>query len=224
MRQLSTGLALVVVASASSAWAFEPEGQVLYRNQFAFTTGQDSSGASAFFSKLDGQLVVVTARHLLGPDMGIDPPIPASDLDRLLGTWIVLSPDGTPVATVDHLFAWSDATDGDRLALAVNLLLGQPAPSILPIARQRPKVGDIVYMIGCPYSEVDCMQNVYPLSYLQTHEGSLIFVGAPEGVDLAGFSGAPIVNRDGAAVGVMVASGTQSSVWATDLTNSSSGP
>lgn len=224
MRMLTAGpifASFMVLLTAAPTDAYEPDGQVLFRNDYSFNTGQNSYGASAFFSRIDGQLVVITARHLLGDAMGIEPPVLAKQFEEKLLEWTITTPGGLSVATVDHLFAWAERSEGDKLAFATTLLPDSPKPEILPLAEEYPSLGDTAFLIGCPYAEQDCKQNIYALRFVQLFQGDLVFEGKPLGISLSGFSGAPVLNPDGAVIGVLSAGGGPNNyVWATDVVQS----
>ncbi|MGB0844391.1 MAG: hypothetical protein ACPGVN_06580, partial [Alphaproteobacteria bacterium] len=51
------------------------EKTVLLRNSFWFKDGQNSSGASAVLVEAEWGVAALTAKHLLGPAMGIEPAV-----------------------------------------------------------------------------------------------------------------------------------------------------
>jgi hypothetical protein len=62
--------------------------------------------------------------------------------------------------------------------------------------------GEHVYLLGCPYVETTCVQNVYRGVVVDRQETLFAYSLDPP-VDLRGFSGAPIVDAAGHVVGVM---------------------
>lgn len=71
-----------------------------------------------------------------------------------------------------------------------------------------PAIGETLFLIGCPYSEIKCKQNSYPVKFIEFDkaENSLVFE-TNSTVDLSGFSGAPVVNAKGAVFGALVSGG-----------------
>ena len=63
-------------------------------------------------------------------------------------------------------------------------------------------IGENVYLIGCPYIERDCKQNVYR-GKVTARMRDLFRYDLDPPVELPGFSGAPIVDEKGHLVGVM---------------------
>ena len=64
-------------------------------------------------------------------------------------------------------------------------------------------MGHVVFLVGCAYGEDACVQQVRPM-VIQAREGTLWWAGLEEPVRLQGFSGAPVVDAAGDAVGVLV--------------------
>ena len=59
----------------------------------------------------------------------------------------------------------------------------------------------MVYLIGCPYVEATCKQNVYVGKVTMRAQDRFRYDIDPP-VDLRGFSGAPVIDRNGHVVGV----------------------
>lgn len=88
------------------------------------------------------------------------------------------------------------------------LLAIKPSDRPLPATplKVRPdciSVGERVYLIGCPYSEEACKQNVYPGTVVERGNVAFFRYELETPVDIRGFSGAPIVDTNGHLVGVM---------------------
>lgn len=60
-------------------------------------------------------------------------------------------------------------------------------------------------MVGCPYAEEDCKQNIYAVDFKVYYpdEAALIFTMREE-VDISGFSGAPLLDENGNVLGVVI--------------------
>jgi len=81
---------------------------------------------------------------------------------------------------------------------------GGDLPAVPLKVRSYPvEVGESVFLIGCPYSERDCRQNVYRgLVTARAFKDKFRYDLDPP-VDIRGFSGAPIIDNKGFVVGVM---------------------
>lgn len=195
--------------------------QYYYRNLMSFTFGRETAGASGFFSMQDDAVVFVTAKHLLGDAMGLSPPVSVhpDGFYRELSAWTVLAPPNyDQVAALSGLTATSPDQNEDRIALEAFFLkdlgaeiLGDFSPvditvGVLSIAKGYPRRGDTLYLIGCPYAEDDCVQNTYRFTAVNRGRGGeLVMDWVDPMVELAGFSGAPIVNANGEVVAVLSA-------------------
>ena len=67
-----------------------------------------------------------------------------------------------------------------------------------------PTKGEKLYIIGCPYSEDNCKQNIYEVKFdSYDSETSMLISISNNKFEMAGFSGSPLVNSDGAVVGAL---------------------
>jgi len=64
-------------------------------------------------------------------------------------------------------------------------------------------------IIGCPYSEKRCQQNIYKAIYLGNTESGFLVCTTENDIDLSGFSGAPVINSKGSVVGVIYGGGSE---------------
>jgi S1-C subfamily serine protease len=96
-----------------------------------------------------------------------------------------------------------DRRGGDWLILK----LKHPAAALpaqpLQIRKDPVKIGEKVYLVGCPYSERDCKQNVYSGKVTARAFGDRFRYDLTPPVEIPGFSGAPIIDETGHLVGVM---------------------
>lgn len=185
--------------------------QILLTNFAKFTNNRLLEGASGFLINYKNSVFAVTARHLLGEAGGITPEIGINDLDKSLLKWemmprvvnntsketIKLESKGLDYSqsTSDILFLKVKTKDYEIQELTPNFDL--------------PKIGETIFLIGCPYNETKCKQNSYPAKYVQFFESknSLVFE-LNTTVDLRGFSGAPVVNNKGEVLGILTSSFT----------------
>ncbi|GAB5404405.1 MAG: hypothetical protein Aurels2KO_26360 [Aureliella sp.] len=73
----------------------------------------------------------------------------------------------------------------------------------LKIRKEPVRVGESIFLIGCPYIEENCKQNVYSGIVTERAFGDRFRYDIDPPVDIRGFSGAPIVDSKGYLVGVM---------------------
>ncbi|HVJ92158.1 MAG TPA: serine protease, partial [Labilithrix sp.] len=160
-------------------------------------------GASAFLIATGkGNVLAATAKHLIHRQGGVNPELEIRDVDRSIKSWR-LFPRTLPNHFVEVDKLGCDGLDGDHDWLILSVRQAGALPSTPLRLRSSPvKVNEKVFLVGCPYDETDCRQNVYRGTVTQRWEHTFRFDLDPP-VDLRGFSGAPIVDDDGHVVGVM---------------------
>ncbi|MGC4122471.1 MAG: trypsin-like peptidase domain-containing protein [Myxococcales bacterium] len=194
---------------AAPAWIKQPHQrwpQVLLTNVARFGGRSDLEGASAFLlATTERRPVLATAAHLTGASGGVEPPLRAVDLmapalfDAALEVWFAFPRTREEEAVTAHALA-EPAAHGDWLILQIEGAVPSTLEA-LPLAAETAKIGDTVYLPGCPYSEPTCTQNVYR-GVVTGRRNDHIRYSLDPPVDVRGFSGAPILNAEGGVVGV----------------------
>ncbi len=190
-------------------WASKPPRQwpqLVLTNDAEFNGHTPLRGASAFLVKTrDGRTLAATAKHLIGANGGVQPEIPIAGLNGVIRTWRMY-----PRTLPDQFVAAEkigaeglDNDDLDWLILSLKGTTGKALPATPLHLRPQPvHVGETVYLVGCPYVEERCKQNVYSGKVTTRSESRFRYDIDPP-VDIRGFSGAPVVDRNGHVVGVM---------------------
>lgn len=183
--------------------SFAKSPQVLLANSAQFKDGQRLDGASAFLVEgADGRRYGVTAKHLLGPDGGIEPRKLPATLNAEVASWKLFARAGSAdTVALGPLVNAADASD----ILLFGLAQDRPAYRALAPRFDAPSKGETVYLIGCPYAEAGCKQNRYPVAVAETSATEYLLQENKE-PDLAGFSGCPVVDKDGAVIGLLTGS------------------
>lgn len=172
-------------------------------NETSFRGHSALQGASAFLLRLpSGQVVGATALHLLGENGGVSPTLPAGKLDGVLESWS-LFPRTHPEISVaaKGLGPMTLQRGADWLILRLD---GAGLPDAIAPLRIRPRpveIGERVFLIGVSYAEPDVAQKVYSGKVTRRLGDRFRFDIVPH-VDITGFSGAPIVDKNGLLVGV----------------------
>ncbi len=182
------------VALAETSLPFMKK-QIFFRNDFAFNDGQSSSGASAFLISYQGNVYVATAKHMLNESMGIEPKIAPSTFSEKLDYWLIQPPTGSPSLHISGIVSPNDDWDNDIILLTAQEKEIPYQP--LKVALTQPKEGDVAYIIGCPYEEKQCQQNAYKLKYITKDGKDYNFLWENKNISSRGFSGAPIVDKNG---------------------------
>lgn len=195
--------------SHAEAWVSKPFAQwpqIVLTNEASFQGHTSLEGASCFLIRNEkGKVFLATARHLLGAAGGVDPAIKVDQLDKLHGSWRVFPRTKPEKAMVVDRIALPNLDANDRDWLVFNLKPPlAPSPAIPLRLRQKPVAeGESVFMVGCSYADSNATQNVYKGRVTKRFYKDYWRFDIDPPVELAGFSGAPILDKDGLVVGVV---------------------
>jgi Trypsin-like peptidase domain len=181
--------------------------QVLLTNYAIFKNHKDEmQGASAFLINYQNKIFAVTAKHLLGDAMGVVPEIKIKELNNYLISWKMFP--RVPVnPALDTVRIGATKLNYDLLDKDILLLeVVNTNFKILPLTPgfDLPKKGDTLYIIGCPYSQEKCKQNIYEVYFdsYDDRESMLKYIIKAK-FELPGFSGAPVVDANGKVVSIL---------------------
>lgn len=180
--------------------------QIVLTNQAEFHGSSPLQGASAFLIKApEGRILGATARHLLGVNGGVEPTIKPEDLNNALTSWYLFprtKPDS--VALVTGLGAPSSQEKRyDWLILELEHSHGELPAMPLELRSSPVTIGEEVYLVGVPYSDTHHSQNIYRGKVATRDDANRRFTYTLDPpVDVRGFSGAPVVDRQGRVLGV----------------------
>jgi hypothetical protein len=199
---------------AAEAWASRPPAQwpqLVLTNKASFGGHTPLEGASAFLMRMaDGQVLLGTAKHLIGNAGGVNPPIPLPDLDHALKQWKVFprTRENEAIEVGGLAITPNGAAGHDWLLLQLRDPKAKlPAMPLVP--RLRPAgVGEIVYLVGVPYSDQRSAQKVYTGIVTGRPRKNYFTYEFTPPVHISGFSGAPIVDSHGLLLGHGVSMGT----------------
>ncbi len=197
-----------VSAQPAAEWTASPTEtwpQIVLTNRATFRGHSPLSGASAFLVQTSaGKVAAATGRHLLGSAGGVEPPVELETLRSKLKSWEVF-PRTRPTDTIVLGRPWATqpvSPLGDWLLFEINSASWHGVQPLLP-SRVAVTIGSPVHLIGCPYSERDCTQNVYSGVVTEVlSDGRFRYTVSPA-VDLRGFSGGPVVDARGHVVGII---------------------
>jgi hypothetical protein len=195
-------------ANPPEHWASQPPRewpQLVLTNNAEFNGHTPLHGASAFLVRTqDGRTLAATAKHLIGENGGVKPDILLGALDGVIRSWRMYP----RTLQGQYVVAQMVGVNGlDEENLDWLILSTQPTNNPLPatplLLRPTPvQVGEKVFLVGCPYAEKSCKQNVYT-GKVTLRAGDRFRYDIDPPVDIRGFSGAPVVDVNGHVVGVM---------------------
>jgi ribosomal protein L7/L12 len=179
--------------------------QLVLTNEATFRGHSPLHGASAFLvSTQDGRTFAATAKHLIGENGGVVPEVSLDELNSVLQQWRMF-PRTRPKESVEIEGLGLHGLESKRCDWLV-LKLKQAGAKLpadpLHIRRDPVTIGERVYLLGCPYAEEGCTQNVYRGTVTARVNDRFRYDLDPP-VELRGFSGAPIIDEKGLVVGVM---------------------
>ena len=193
--------------STPEAWASKPKRewpQLVLTNDAKFNGHSDLNGASSFLLRTEnGAVFAATARHLIGDAGGVEPEIPVNELNEKIKTW-KMYPRTLPDDFVNVTSVGAKGLDNAYLDwLVLRIEPKEKLPSLpLKLRKERARIGETLFLVGCPYSERNCKQNVYECKVTNRDADYFRYDVSPP-VNIRGFSGAPIVDSSGHLVGVM---------------------
>lgn len=190
-------------------------GSVALRPVITLKNGRTFAAGTAVAVRLkpDGKPVLLTALHLFGPAGGeLDKETPPAEMDRVV-KGLALTPLGgkKPVAFAKGSLRKSGAGVSDENTdvsgdVAAFTLLPNARVNALPLAGERPRMGEWLWLIGDEVEHKPQTQRLYPVKVVQVDEKSgKLYFKTP--VELQGFSGAPLINSRREVVGLLIAGG-----------------
>lgn len=198
----------VVDDRVAEQWVSKPKTewpQIVLTNYAIFNGHSPLMGASSFLIKTDDDRVLAaTAAHLIGSAGGVVPTIPINQLTQKIQSWKMF-PRTMPDDLVEIIsLGINGLEDNDHDWLILSIKNSNQLPSLpLKLRRQPVRVGETIYLIGCPYIEQDCKQNIYTGIIKERAFGNCFRFNIDTPVNLSGFSGAPIIDEKGYIVGIV---------------------
>lgn len=196
-----------IVPRVPEPWISKPKSQwpqIVLTNRAEFKGHTGLEGASSFLIKTnDGRVLAATAAHLVGPAGGVEPQILIDGLTPKIKSWVMF-PRTLPQSSVEITGVGVQGLKiyDDWLILSIKKSDTLPAYP-LKVRSDPVRVGEKVYLIGCAYADRNCRQNVYEGVVTERPMENNFRHSISPPVDIRGFSGAPIVDKDGYLVGVM---------------------
>jgi len=179
--------------------------QIVLTNHAEFNGHSSLQGASSFLIKTnDNRVLAATAAHLIGSAGGVEPDIPVNQLMQKIRSWKMF-PRTMPDDSVEIASLGAQGLNDEDLDwLILSIKKSDQLPAYpLQLRKEPVRVGETVFLIGCPYIENNCKQNVYTCVITERAFGDRFRYDIDPPVDIRGFSGAPIIDKKGYVIGVM---------------------
>jgi hypothetical protein len=180
--------------------------EVWYRNGERYVHPSFEYAATGFLIDTGTDTLAATVKHALW--VAKTKSMKTVDL-RDLKRW-VMHPKGNlkDSVVIDHLINTdtTEALSGPQSSITQRDWLvfttGYRSPAIQPLRPRytRVQVGERIYFTGCPYTEANC-----PIKEAQVIEveGNRIILTMPDNLNLGGYSGSPLIDKDGYLIGIL---------------------
>lgn len=178
------------------------------------------AGCASLARLPDGEVVAVSARHLLSEDGGVEPEIPLEKLDQVIEKWL-LHPLDADQKSVEVTGLYSHATNYFRAGEVALLRLKETGKSSLPaeplnIRRSPLATGDKIFVVAASPIHTQGKQKVYPGTVISQVE-QLLMARVDGQVNMRGFSGAPVLDEHGRLVAIVTSGPAKSANTASTM-------
>jgi hypothetical protein len=140
---------------------------ILLTNEAEFGDRGYLTGASSFLIKYHDKTYALTAAHLIGIAADIVPEIQPSQLSSVMESWLMypLIPieQGRDTVVLKNTSLNYDSVDSDILMLEVENRNHTTLP--LEPTFELPVKDEVLFLVGCPYSDEDCNQRMFNIRY-----------------------------------------------------------
>ncbi len=180
--------------------------QILLTNEYKIRDSYNF-GASAFLIKAKKDTLLCTAKHLLGDAMGITPEVKTDSFNSLLNYWKAYPRNNTIANdTILGKTLVNKAINTTDIILQKCFIENNSKIQILQPRFSKIKKGEHLEVIGCEYSDFNCHQKSFSV-VMDEYLSGQIWVKSKTKFDASGFSGAPVIDANGYAIGVISAGG-----------------
>lgn len=170
--------------------------QLLLTNKATVPDHPAWEGACAFLiERRDGKVLAATARHLLGP-------LQAKDIATVKLPWVLF-----PRTQEKRSIQVDQIESASYDLMLLSLKEGELPVVPLKVRNEPVREGEWVYVIGCNLSQKQVPQKVYKGKVLAAPFGPRFEFSIAPPVTLFGFSGSPVIDNWGHAVGVVAEAG-----------------
>lgn len=181
--------------------------QYLLTNEIDIKQLETVSGASGFLVKINDQVYMGTAKHLLSPAMGFKQPIDLPSYNDSVNHWIAF-PRTNALAndTISLGKLLYPSSDADGILLTVNEPIGDI--QVLDPNYTTLEKGTRLRVLGCEYATQDCYQSsFFGTLNAYTDDGFIEVDMDSSDIQVSGFSGAPVLDIEDKVIGHISAGG-----------------
>lgn len=181
--------------------------QYLLTNEIKFKERNLVLGASAYLVKgSKGNIYMCTARHLMGPDMGLDPAINTSDFKDSLEFWYIYP---RKEKYTNETLEVTDLLNFKNEEHDISIFKLKSPPKKIGVLEPRYtqlEKGEKVRILGCEYSDEPCFQKIWygTINDYTIADQIEVFMDKND-IEVPGFSGAPVIDASNHVIGHLIA-------------------
>jgi tetratricopeptide (TPR) repeat protein len=181
---------------------------IVGRPRIRLTDGRTVNAGTAFYAGLDnGGAFLVTVRHILGVDGGLDEELKPEEIKKKIREVILLDLQNTAsigrggdsITLPDENPEVEDNRD-DLIAFRTR---AAPPKNFLTFAAERPTVGAAVWIAGKDLNKPGKQTELYAASVVESEAERLVIRAEPQ-LNIQALSGAPVVDGEGHVVGMVL--------------------
>ena len=180
--------------------------QILLTNSYEFKHRTIGLGASSFLLRSEKDTFMCTAKHLLGSGMGVEPEVPADSVNVLLENWLIYPRSNEISSDTLKVVKLVSLTKSEKDIMLFEIEKEHHDIQPLKPNFKKLRLGELVQIIGCEYATEHCRQDMFKASIYSYEEGKIL-LQAIDNFVVAGFSGAPAVDKNGHVIGVLSGGG-----------------
>ena len=176
-------------------------GQIYMTNEVNFKNDEHIKYiGSGFLVKYEKALYACTAKHIITKTKRLTQPIKATQLNDSMTNWAMFPRYKEHKTVKLGLLINDEEMDSEWWVLEVEKK--RNFNKAIEIREEAVEVGEQVFFVGCPYSQTDCKQNIY-VGEIASIQKNRIKISYDPKVNVAGFSGAPLMDKDGKLIGIL---------------------
>ncbi len=176
-------------------------GQIYMTNEVHFKNeDQLKYLGSGFLVKYQKEMYACTAKHIVTKTKRLTKRVKAKHLNEAMTSWTMF-----PRFKEQKKVRLGQLINNYKMDSEWWLLEVEKATKFtkaMEIREAAVQVGEKVYFVGCPYAEQDCKQNIY-VGEISSIKKNKIKINYDPKTNVAGFSGAPLMDKDGKLIGML---------------------
>ncbi|HEX8551063.1 MAG TPA: tetratricopeptide repeat protein [Abditibacteriaceae bacterium] len=181
---------------------------IIGRPRFTISEKQTVRAGTGFLAQLsDNRKVLLTARHLLGPDGGMKTKLSDDEVAALQSVKLFDYEGKAEHAIAGKYIAFNKAADEDDKSFfdAIAFEISDNDKPALLLASTLPVAGEPAWIAGQTVGATGNATQLYPATVMGATAEEIVIRAEPS-IQLRALSGAPVINREGKVLGMVLSS------------------